>query len=187
MPKGEALRDLTAAAIIDSAARLIAERGEAASMEEIATSAGIARATLYRYFPSRDELLTAMAMTSVQELTVRIREADLEAVPFDEAIARLARGIIATGSRYVAVSADSAKYSEIYPNFDAEVTTPIRDLFRRAHAAGVLRADLDPVLAMQLFSGLVKAAVDATTGGREGTEAAAAAVTSLFLHGARES
>lgn len=187
MTKGEALRDLTAGAIIDSAAKLIAEHGEAASMEAIATAAGVGRATLYRYFPGRDTLLRAMALASVRELTQRIRQADLEAVAFDEAIARLARGIIATGSRYVAVSADSAKYSEIYPDFEAEVVAPIRDLFHRAHATGLLRADLDPDLAMQLFSGLVKAAVDATAGGRQGTEEAAAAVTSLFLHGAHPS
>lgn len=185
MTKGEALRDLTAGAIIDSAAKLIAERGEAASMEDIAGAAGVGRATVYRYFPNREALLRAMALASVQELTRRIRQADLEAIGFDEAIARLARGIIATGSRYVAVSADSTRYSEIYPQFDTEVIAPIRVLFGRAHAAGLLRADLAPDMAMRLFSGLVKAAVDATTGGAQGTEEAAAAVTSLFLHGAR--
>lgn len=186
MAKGEALRDLTAAAIIDSAAKLIAERGEAASMEEIATAAGVGRATLYRYFPSREELLRAMALASVQELTLRIREAELDAVGFDEAIARLTRGIIATGSRYVAVNGDSARYGEIHPEFDAEVIAPIRALFDRAQADGLLRPELSPDLAMQLFSGLVKAAVDATTSGRQGVEEAAAAVASLFLDGARE-
>jgi AcrR family transcriptional regulator len=187
MPKGEALRDLTAAAIIESAARLIAERGEAASMDEIATAAGVARATLYRYFPSREELLRAMALASVRELTLAIRQAELSAVPFEEAIARLARGIIATGSRYVAVSADSATYSAIHPGFELEVIAPIRELFGRAHAAGLLRAELEPELAMRLFSGLVKAAVEAAGNGRQGTERAAAAVTSLFLHGALQS
>lgn len=186
MTKGEALRDLTAAAIIDSAAKLIAERGEAASMEEIAGAAGVGRATLYRYFPSRDELLRAMAIASVQELRLRIAEANLNEVGFDEAIARLARGIIATGSRYVAVSADSARYSEIDRDFDVAVIAPIRALFERAHASGALRAELAPELAMQLFSALVRAAVDATASGRQGVEEAAAAVTSLFLHGARD-
>lgn len=185
MAKGEALRDLTAAAIIDSAAKLIAERGEAASMEEIASAAGVGRATLYRYFPSREELLRAMALASVQELARRISEAELETVAFDEAIARLARGIIATGSRYVAVSADSARYAEIYPEFDTDVIAPISALFDRAQADGLLRGELPPDLAMQLFSGLVKAAVDATSGGRQGSEEAAAAVTRLFLDGAR--
>src|ERR1700722_16851223 len=102
MTKGEALRDRTAAAIIDSAATLLAERGEAASMEEIASAAGIGRATLYRYFPNREELLNAMAAASVQELAARIEEANLEAVPFTEAVARLARALHPTGSQFTA-------------------------------------------------------------------------------------
>lgn len=187
MTKGEVLRDLTAAAIIDSAATILAQRGEAASMEEIASSAGIGRATLYRYFPNREELLSAMAAASVQELAARIKEGNLEAVPFEEAIARLARGIIATGSKYIALNADSAKYTDAYPDFDVEVTEPIRALFRRAIANGSVRQDLPLDVLMDLFSGLIKGAVDATASGRRGIEETAAAVTTLFLDGARAS
>src|SRR5260370_13154456 len=81
MSRGEMLRDRTTAGIIDSAAMVLAERGEAASMEEIASSAGIGRATLYRYFPNREELLGAIAAASVQELAARATEADLQAGP----------------------------------------------------------------------------------------------------------
>jgi TetR/AcrR family transcriptional repressor of mexCD-oprJ operon len=184
MTRGEVLRDRTAAAIIDSAAKILAERGEAASMEEIASSAGIGRATLYRYFPNREELLSAMAAASVRELAARIKDANLEAVPFEEAIARLARAIIATGSKYTALSGDSAKYTGAYPDFDAEVVEPVRALFRRAIADGSLRADLPPDLLMDLFSGLIKGALDRTASGRRGIEETAAAVTTLFLRGA---
>jgi TetR/AcrR family transcriptional regulator, mexCD-oprJ operon repressor len=184
MTKGEVLRDRTAAAIIDSAAKILAERGEAASMEEIASSAGIGRATLYRYFPNREELLSAMAAASVRELAARIKDANLEAVPFEEAIARLARAIIATGSKYTALSGDSAKYTDAYPDFDVEVVEPVRALFRRATADGSLRADLPPDLLMDLFSGLLKGALDTTASGRRGIEETAAAVTTLFLRGA---
>jgi AcrR family transcriptional regulator len=187
MTKGEVLRDLTAAAIIDCAATILTERGEAASMEEIASAAGIGRATLYRYFPNREELLSAMAAASVQELAARIREAALEVVPFEEAIARLARGIIAAGSRYTALSGDSAKYTDAYPDFDVEVIEPIRALFRRAVADGSVRGDLPPDVLMDLFSGLIKGALDATASGRRGIEETAAAVTTLFLDGARSS
>jgi len=187
MTKGEVLRDLTAAAIIECAAAIFTERGEAASMEEIASAAGIGRATLYRYFPNREELLSAMAAASVQELAARIREAALEVVPFEEAIARLARGIIAAGSRYTALSGDSAKYTDAYPDFDVEVIEPIRALFRRAVADGSVRGDLPPDVLMDLFSGLIKGALDATTSGRRGIEETAAAVTTLFLDGARSS
>lgn len=187
MTKGEFLRDRTAAAIIDSAAAILATRGEAASMEEIARAAGIGRATLYRYFANREDLLKAMAAASVQELAARIKEADLEAVPFEEAIARLARGIIATGSKYVALSRDGAGHTDAIPEVEAEVVKPIRDLFRRATADGSLRDDLSPDLLMDLFSGLIRGGLDATAGGRRGIEETAAAVTTLFLSGARPS
>jgi TetR/AcrR family transcriptional repressor of mexCD-oprJ operon len=187
MTKGEVLRDLTAAAIIESAATILAERGEAASMEEIASSAGVGRATLYRYFRNREELLSAMAAASVQELAARIEEAKLETVPFEEAIARLARGIIATGSKYqyIAVSGDSAKLADAHPDFEVKVIEPIRALFSRALADGSLRDDFPADVLMDLFSGLIKGALDATASGRRGVEEAAAAVTALFLHGAR--
>lgn len=187
MTRGEALRDRTAAAIIDSAATILAERGGAASMEEIASSAGIGRATLYRYFPSREELLRAMAAASVEELAARIEEANINAVAFEEAIARLARAIIATGSKYVALSGDGGTYTNTYPDFDAKVTEPIRALFRRAGADGALRDDLPPDVLMGLFSGMIKAALDTAASRRLGIEETAAAVTTLFLDGARAS
>jgi AcrR family transcriptional regulator len=183
MTKGEALRDRTAAAIIDSAATILAEHGNAASMDDIATSAGISRATLYRYFRNRDELLTAMGATSVQELAARIEEANLEAVPFDEAIARLARALIATGNKYTALGGDTAQHSAAHPDLDARVTEPIRALFRRASADGSIRDDLSTEVLMDLFSGLIKGALDATSSGQRGVEETAAAVSTLFLHG----
>ena len=187
MTKGEVLRDLTAAAIIDSAATILAERGDAASMEEIASAAGIGRATLYRYFPNREELLSAMAAASVQELAARIKEANLKAVPIEEAIARLARGIIATGSKYTALNGDSAKYTNAYPDFDVKVIEPVRALFRRGIADGSLREDLPLDVLMDLFSSLIKGALDTTASGRRGIEETAAAVTTLFLDGVRGS
>ncbi|MCQ8830064.1 TetR/AcrR family transcriptional regulator [Streptomyces malaysiensis] len=184
MTKGEVLRDLTEAAIIDSAATVLAERGEAATMEEIARAAGIARATLYRYFPNREKLLRAMTAASVQELAVRIEEADLEAVPFEEAIARLARGMIATGSKYKALGGDSAKYIGAYPDAHAKVIEPIRALFDRAVVAGSVRENFPSDVLMDLFSGLITGALETTASGRRGIEETAAAVSSLFLSGA---
>ncbi|QDZ15495.1 TetR/AcrR family transcriptional regulator [Humibacter ginsenosidimutans] len=184
MAKGETARARTSSAIIDSAATILAERGDAASMDDIAAAAGIGRATLYRYFASRDELLNAMGAASVQELAARIEQAHLDAVPVDEGIARLVRAILATGHKYVAMNADSARYSAAYPDFDTRVTEPMRALFRRGIAEGSLRSDLPFELQIDLLSGLVKAALDGTTSGRSGVEETAAAVASVFLEGA---
>jgi TetR/AcrR family transcriptional regulator, mexCD-oprJ operon repressor len=85
----------------------------------------------------------------------------------------------------VALNGDSAKNSEMYPDFDARVIEPIRNLFRRGIADGAVRDDLPPDVLSGLFSSLVKGALDATTSGRRGIEESAATVTSFFLNGAR--
>ncbi|WP_345763076.1 TetR/AcrR family transcriptional regulator [Diaminobutyricibacter sp. McL0608] len=185
MSKSDGARLRTTAAIIDSAATVLAERGEAASMDEIAATAGIGRATLYRYFTNREELLRAMAAASVQELAARIEESKLDSVPIEEGFGRLARALLATGKKFVALSEDSVMYSATYPDFDARVTEPMRALFRRGIAEGSLRSDLPFDVQIDLFSGLIKAALGATASGRRGVEETAAAVTSVFLHGAR--
>jgi AcrR family transcriptional regulator len=185
MSKGEALRDRTASAIIDSAAAMMAERGGAVSMNEIASTAGVSRATLYRFFPSREALLHAMATTSIEELAARIADADLRSIPVEQAVARLARGFIAVGSKYIAMSSGGYKRTDDHPDADALLAEPVRELFRRGIADGSLRTDLSPELLTDLFSGLIKAALDMTASGRVGLEEAAATVIAVFLDGTR--
>src|SRR5688572_7352276 len=47
--------------ILDAAERLFRERPEAlASMDQLAVAAGVAKGTLYLYFPSKEEVLIAL-------------------------------------------------------------------------------------------------------------------------------
>ncbi|GAA3277467.1 TetR/AcrR family transcriptional regulator [Dactylosporangium vinaceum] len=179
------MRDRTVAAIIDSAAVIMATQGDGASMSRIADAAGVGRATLYRYFPSREALLRAMAAQSVEELAARIADADLEGIPAGAAIARLARGFIAVGSKYTVLTTAGIQRSGEHPDIDARLVEPIRALFRRGAADGSLRADLPADVMADLFSGLIRAALQLTADGRAGVEEASAAVVSVFLDGAR--
>ena len=104
MSETPTLRDRIAAGILDTAAAVLAGRGESASMAEIADAAGVSRATLYRYFPSRDALLRGLAEAASAELRERIADAELETIPVPEAIARLTRGFVFAGSKYVALT-----------------------------------------------------------------------------------
>ncbi|MBW0106184.1 TetR/AcrR family transcriptional regulator, partial [Pseudonocardia sp. KRD291] len=62
--------------VLDAAARVFAERGyQAVSMDEIATAAGVARGTVYKYFSDKSDLLSVLAEeahTELAELLARL-------------------------------------------------------------------------------------------------------------------
>lgn len=89
----------TAGSILETAARLLAD-GDA-GMSEIAAAAGVGRATLYRYYPTREALLEALAAQALDEVTGRIADASLDAAPVEEAIVRMTRALLTVADRYV--------------------------------------------------------------------------------------
>ena len=77
--------------ILDAASALFAGRGvEAVAMFDIAKAAGCSRATLYRYFPSREALHTAYVHRHAREVNRRIA-AEIAAItdPRDRLLAAL--------------------------------------------------------------------------------------------------
>lgn len=64
------------AALVDAALSLIAERGiEALSVAEAARRTGVSAAAPYRHFPTRQDLLTAVAIRAAELLAAELREA----------------------------------------------------------------------------------------------------------------
>ena len=62
-------------AILAAARRCYIERGIAATgMQEVAVAAGVARSTVYRYFPGRDDLLVATVRDEMMDLNRHIRK-----------------------------------------------------------------------------------------------------------------
>jgi len=174
---GERLRG----GLIEAAADLLAARPEA-SMAEIADAAGVGRATLYRYFPSRELLLQALCLAAIDELTRRLDEAGLDGVPVPEAIARAVRAFLAVGSRYVFLI-----HERLLPEHElAEkvVLSRVLSLLARGQAEGALRADVRVEWLGTCFGGLVHSAIENADLHGLGVEGAAAVVTDQFLHGA---
>lgn len=63
------------ASILDAARRCYLARGiSATGMQDVAESAGVARSTVYRYFPGRDDLLVATIKGEMEQLNARIRK-----------------------------------------------------------------------------------------------------------------
>ncbi|MCV7384697.1 TetR/AcrR family transcriptional regulator [Mycolicibacter longobardus] len=60
--------------IIDAAVELVAETGSAVSLADVANSLGVIRQTVYRYFPTAEALMRAVAIASVDGFLDRLTE-----------------------------------------------------------------------------------------------------------------
>ena len=169
-------------AILESAARALAE-SETASMDEIATAAGVGRATLYRRFPTREALLRTLAEYATDEMAKRLQEAKLGDTPVEEALARVARAALTVGDRYAVLVREQVRGD---PDVvEKRLRAPVRRVVRRGQRDGTLRADVDAEVLLDLFGGLVTAAHTIRTMRGVGLEDAAALVTTTFLRGAK--
>ena len=72
-------------AILNAALTVFGDRPDA-SMEEIATTAGVTRQTVYAHFPSRDALIDALLQTVGAETLAAIESARLDTLPAVDAL-----------------------------------------------------------------------------------------------------
>ena len=175
------LRSRVSAAILEAAAAVLAERGEQASMADVAAAAGMARATVYRYFPNREALFEALGRLAVEEAGARLRAGRLEQVAVPEAFERAVRALVAVGDSFVVVSRESARTDAA--EFERRVASPLRKLIERAQSLGEVRHDLPASWLMESLIGIVVSGLQMRPS--LGAEDTVAGITSLFLDGAR--
>jgi TetR/AcrR family transcriptional regulator, mexCD-oprJ operon repressor len=177
----QALQEHVAAAILAAAARAIGAGGEHVSMNDVAVAAGVARATLYRYFPSRQALLSELAQVAADEAGVRLTSARIEELSADEGIRRAVRALIEVGDPFTVVARERVRPDPEL--FEHRVLEPLRRLFEQAQGKGEIRADIPSSWLTEALVGLVVSVLSSRPIlGREDT---IAAVSALFLDGAR--
>ncbi|WP_066583087.1 TetR/AcrR family transcriptional regulator [Cellulomonas timonensis] len=134
-------------AIVCAAASSFAEQGSDVPMEEVARRAGVGVATLYRRFPSRDELIEAVLAAKMREFADRAEAAAERALvdPWGglsahvRQVMEMQAGDPALADALIGPVAGSTLFAAEHRRaIDATVV-----LVDRAKAAGVVRPDLD--------------------------------------------
>jgi TetR/AcrR family transcriptional repressor of mexCD-oprJ operon len=170
-------RDTRRQVILAAAARVLAAR-EAAGMADIAAEAGIARGTLYRYYPSRESLLRALVVAASVEAGRRLAEANLDQVPVDEALARATRALVAVGEHFIVLLRERRPPE---PGFAA----PLVALLERGREGGHIRVDLPLATLVESLLVLIGACVRTGSAAGMGLEDTSAMALGIFLTGAR--
>ena len=178
-PAGQPLQQRVATAILEGAARTLATQGPAASMSDVAAAAGVARATVYRYFPTRQVLLDELALLALREADERIESARIDEVPIQEAVSRVVRALVEIGDGFVVLARERARAAD----FDRTLAGPLGRLFERGQASGDIRSDLPVSWLREMLLGVALSVLTAKPA--QGREDTVAAITSLFLDGAR--
>jgi AcrR family transcriptional regulator len=139
-------RQQVRAAIVQSAARLVAERGlTSVTMSQVAEAAGIGRATLYKYFPDVEAILTAwhgdQVEAHLEELTRLAARAGDPGSSLDAVLAAYAH-ICAHRGRHGAELNALLHHGPGLAHAQQQLVGLFRDLIERAAQAGIVRTDI---------------------------------------------
>lgn len=132
--------------ILDAAAEAFAEGGLEVGVAEIARRAGVGAGTLFRRFPTKDDLIVAIVEERMSELVAAGREALTEPDAADALRAFMFRGaeLHMRDRGFFDAVVRRVAGEERLRELRAEVVEISAEVLRRAQADGVARADVAP-------------------------------------------
>jgi AcrR family transcriptional regulator len=145
--------------IMASALEMFASRGHQAQMEEIAAHCGLGMGTLYRHFPSKQALLTAMVRERFRGMADLARAAEQISDPgesFEALLRSYLEAAEGDASFQLALMGSGEVEWEGIREQKAEFAEVVSRIIERATAAGAIRGDLTyadfPLLARGVMS-----------------------------------
>ena len=171
------------ARILDCAARLLAE-DRSAGMVEIASAAGVGRATLYRHFPTREALIAAIHLRAYDEAERAVAASRLDEGPVTEALRRLLDALLAVGDRYRVINnVGASDPDEPRRAREEALAAPMFDLVERGQREGELAPDLPPRLILALLGTVLQTHIRLVSEGTLTREQASGLCARVLLDG----
>jgi AcrR family transcriptional regulator len=150
--------------LLAAATEVFGEHGVHAPLDEIARRARVGNATMYRHFPTRQELILAVYADEVTTLCAHGAERLTDDSPGDALFDWLQAFVIHVASKSHLASALTGERSERPPALFDHWHHAMRDtasaLLRRAQQAGAIRSDIDAWDLLILANGIALATND---------------------------
>jgi AcrR family transcriptional regulator len=152
-PRADAARNRER--ILEVAKQAFTRSGADTSLDDIAKEAGVGPGTLYRHFPTREELLKAVYRTEVEKLAAAEQKFAETMPPIEALRAWLLLFVDAVATKQIiapALNALVGDHKKVFEASYAQIHEAIRALVKRAVQSGDIRRDLD---SMDLLRALV--------------------------------
>ncbi len=154
MPRADAQRNSDA--LLAAAEEEFVAHGVDVSVRAIAARAGVGTATLYRHFPLRSDLITAVFQREVDDCAAQAPKLTATHKP-DEALAQWIRHyatfVVTKRGLAAALHFGDPAFQALPAYFEQQLGPVLRALLDTASAAGVIRGGVDP---LDLLSAVAK-------------------------------
>jgi AcrR family transcriptional regulator len=147
--------------ILEVAKQAFTRSGADTSLDDIAKQAGVGPGTLYRHFPTREELLKAVYRNELENLATA-EERFAETMPPVEALrAWLLLFVDAVAAKQIiapALNTLVGDHKKVFESSYAQMHEAIRRLVKRGIKSGEIRKDLDPIDLLRALVGVANVA-----------------------------
>ena len=147
--------------ILEVAKEAFTRSGANTSLDDIAKQAGVGPGTLYRHFPTRDELLEAVYRTEVEKLAAAERKFAETLPPIEALRAWLLLFVDYIATKQIiapALNTLAGGPSKVFEASHTQIWGAIRALVKRAIKSGEMRRDLDPIDLLRALIGVANVA-----------------------------
>jgi AcrR family transcriptional regulator len=167
-PRSDALRNRQR--ILEVAKQAFTRLGANASLDDIAKEAGVGPGTLYRHFPTRQELLEAVYRSEVEKLAAAEREFSETLPPIEALRAWMLLFVDYIAAKHLIAPAlntlcgdhskafENSYASKVFESSYGQIWEAIRSLVKRAIKSGDIRKDLDPIDLLRALIGVANVA-----------------------------
>jgi len=131
--------------------------GANASLEDIARKAGVGPGTLYRHFPSREDLFVAVYRSEMEKLAAAERTLGDSKSPVEALRAWLLLFVDAVETKHIIAPVLNTLVGDpkkVFETSYAQIHEALRALVKRSIKSGDIRKDLDPIDLLRAIVGV---------------------------------